>query len=788
MVSSVDRKLIRDLGLLRGQVITIALVVASGIASYVSLQGTFTSLKYSQDAYYAHYRFGDAFVHLKRAPESLRHRLESIEGVARAHTRIVEGVMVPVDTLPEPAHGTIVSLEGAGNEPLNALHLAAGRFVEPGRADEALLLQSFALEHNLTPGDRLPVVINGTMRRLRIVGIVMSPEYVFPLPVGGISADPKRFAGIWMDRDVLAPAFEMAGAFNDVTFRLQPGANETAILSEVDRILEPYGGFGMVTRAKQPSNYILEGEMSQLEAWATVVPFIFLGVAAFLLNVVLSRLVLLQRTQIAALKAVGYTDRQIGFHYVKLVSAIVLIGAILGIAAGAYLGSGLLDVYKEYFRFPELVYRLDIQVAFIGIAVSLVAAVTGALGAARRVARMPPAEAMRPPAPVSYTKSLLEKMGFHKLLSPSARMVLREIERRPLRTILSSLGIGMAIGILVVGRFQADAIEWLVETQFHHAWREDVSVQFIKPLPERARREMAHLAGVQYAEGQRMVPVRFHVGHRHRDSVIAAYEDGGHLRKVLDMRGLEVELPDGGVVISRKLAEILEVSPGDSVEVEIREGERGRKPIRVAGTIEDTFGLFGYMSIGALRRFLGEGEVISGALLEVDPPMYESLQRRLKDMPLVASVISMDMIVSQFDEQSGEWMLVMTMIMTILASTIAVGVVYNNARVSLSMRSRDLASLRVLGFTRAEISAILLGELAVQLLLAIPIGLWVGTKLAEAIMETVDPEQYRFPVVISTQTYVFAVVVALASGLVSALLVRRKLDRLDLIGVLKTRE
>lgn len=787
MVRALDRKLLRDLRALRSQVITIALVVAAGIAAWVSLRSTYVSLLSTREAYYAEQRFGDVFARLERAPRSVAADLERIEGVAAVYPRLVERVLLPVDFLAESAIADVVSIPEHGVAPMNGLHLLEGRMPEPGRSDEVVLLEQFASKHGVEPGDVLPAVLEGQLHELRVVGIAMSPEYVFATTESDLGAE-DRFAVIWMPEPAMAAAFRMEGAFSDVVVRLQPGASSEAVVEAVDRALAPYGAYRVVARRLQSSHYFLEGELSQLETFATVAPMIFLGVAAFLLNVVLARLVHLQRSEIAVLKAVGYSSWRIGLHFLELVAVMVVLGALIGIGVGAWLGDAMTSLYTEFFRFPLRAYRLPWSVAAVGVLISLGSAVIGALASVRQVVALPPAEAMRPPAPATYRATWLSRGALARLFETSGRMVLREIERRPLRLLLSSVGIAMAIAILVVGRFSGDAMEHLIELQFQTAWREDVQVNFSRPLPERAVRELEHLPGVERAEGIRFLAGRVRAGARWRDVVLQGHRPDQELRALLDSDGREVRIPEDGVMLTRKLAEILGVGAGETVVVEALEGERRAREVRVSGLVDESFGLWGHMSDDALHRMLGEERRVSTVVMRVDPLYLDELRERARDLPHVVGITRRQAIIDQFREQSGRSMTAMTVILTVFAVVIAVGVVYNNARVALSVRERDLASLRVLGFTRGEISAVLLGELAVQLLLAIPIGLWLGTRLAEGIMSTVDPERYRLEATIDPSTYAFAAVVALGAGIASALIVRRRLDRLDLIAVLKTRE
>jgi putative ABC transport system permease protein len=788
MVSALTKKLVRDLSRMRGQAITIAIVVACGIASFVTLRSAYASLLTARDAYYDAQRFGDVFVHLKRAPDPVLARIEEIPGVSMAEARLVETVMVPIEDSQQPASARLVGIQMGAEPRLDAPLLRRGRMPEPGRPDEVAVLEAFANAHGLVPGARVPVVINGTLRELRVVGIVMSPEYVFAIPAGGITEDARRFGVFWMDRAVIGPAFQLDGAFDDVVVRLQPNANERDVMERLDALLAPYGGLGAVARDHQPSNYIVENKLQQLQSYAVIAPLIFLGVAAFLVNVVLSRLVYLQRPQIATLKALGYRNAEIGLHYLELVLVIVVIGALAGIALGIWLGRGMLHLYQQYFEFPEYTFRLGIDVVATSVLVSALAESAGALATVRRVSRLAPAEAMLPEAPPTYRASLFERIGPGRWLSIAARMVLRELVRRPLRLLLSVTGISMGIAVIVSGAFIGGAMDAITGLEFEKAEREDVSVTFTQAIDADALRELSHVRGVLGAEGLRVVPVRVRNGDRFRDIALTGHPDGATLRRVFEWPGNLVPIPEDGVLLTDVLAQRLDVGIGDVVDVEVLEGRRQTRRVRVSGLAHEMFGLNAHMSMRTLHALLDETDVVTTALLTVDPRLEAAIDEDLKAMPRVATVSRRKDIIDLFERQSAQATRTTSLILTIFGAMIAVGVVYNNARVALSMRSRDLASLRVLGFTRREISAVLLGELFTYVVLSILPGLLLGKLLAVWIMGSIGAEMFRMPAVVTPGTYVFSAAVTSLAALASALVVRRQLDKLDLVAVLKARE
>lgn len=786
-MTALDRKLLRDVARMWAQGITIGLVLACGIASFVAMRGAHASIVRERDAYYAQQRFADVFAHLERAPESIAARIERVEGVARVHTRIVRPALVPIAGSLQPAVGEIVSLPSSGEAPLNAPRLRSGRLPEGERIDEVVLLEAFADAHGLRPGSSIDVVIEGTRRTLRVVGVAMSPEYVFALGPGSFINDPARFGVLWMDRTAVAPALRMEGSFNDVVIALQPAASREAVVADLRRLLAPYGVVAAHGRDRQISHHVLEGELQQLSSYALVAPAIFLAVAAFLIDIVLARTLSLQRAQIAALKALGYRDREIAFHFIELIGIVLLGGCILGIGLGDLLGRGMIALYRPYFRFPDLAFRFDVATVASAVVASVVAGLSGALLAVRRAVRIPPAEAMLPEAPAVYRRPVVEQLGLPRVVGVAGRMVVRELLRRPLRTALSCFAIALATAVIITGRFGDDAMGTLFELVFERSQRDDIEVGFTKAMPASVATELAHLPGVVTAEGRRSVAVRAHVDQRYRDVALIGHDDKPSLRSIPQWPMRPFEPPLEGVALSRKLAETLAVGVGGPIELEVLEGDRRMVRVTVSALLDDVFGLSMHASLPTLRRLLDEEGVVTSVLLVVDPRAEHELLERLAEIPRVLSVARRSEVMDKFHEQT-RYMWTTMAILTAMGATIAFGVVYNQARIALSTRSRDLASLRVLGFTRREISTVLLGELATYLVVGIPIGFAVGSVLMRLIANTADPETYRLPVEASISTFAFAGLVTTVAALLSALVVRRRIGKLDLVAVLKARE
>jgi putative ABC transport system permease protein len=507
-----------------------------------------------------------------------------------------------------------------------------------------------------------------------------------------------------------------------------------------------------------------------------------------MVNAVLARIVRLQREQIAQLKALGYSSRQIGIHYLKFVLVIGVLGTLVGGGAGRLLGAQLVDLYTLFFRFPALVFRMDYGALGIALGISLGASVLGVLGVVWQAVKLPPAEAMRPEPPADFQPSLFERIGLTSWFSPVFRMALRNIERRPWQAVFTASGLALATGLMVLPGAMSDSIDYLLTFQWNSSQRQDVAVFLTEPASGKGFHDLQHLPGVIRAEPIRRVGARLKFGHHQRKLAVTGIPRGADLNRLLDERKRPIVMPEEGMLMSAKLAEILGAAIGDEVSVEVLEGRRPMVDVPIRGLITDFAGVAAYMDIGALQRILKEGDTVNGAFLTIDHQRWDEFMREVKDTPRAAFVMVKRDQLASFRETTGKSMGILRKLYFVLAVIVAFGVVYNSARIALSERSRELATLRVVGFSLAEVRSVLVGELAVLVLLALPAGLLFGRGLALLIMSSFSTETVRLPIMINSSTYSIAAIVVLTAAVSSFTLVSRMLGKLDLVGVLKARD
>ena len=781
-----DRKLLRDLRALKSQAFAVALVMACGLAMMIMTRSLILSLSTTRDSYYSQYRFAEVFARLKRAPNSVREQLAQIPGVATVQTGIAMQVTLDVPGLDLPAVGLLNSIPERGEPVLNRVYLRTGRLpMSPSTRRELAAGEAFAEVHHLKPGDTISAVLNGTKQTFHISGIALSPEFVFEAPPGSALPDNKTYGVFWMPYKELATAFQLYGAFNNVALTLAPNASEGSVIAAVNRLLAPYGGRGAYGRSNHPSHRRVDDEIRVLQGLSIAFPLVFLSVAAFMTNSVMSRQIALQREQIAMLKACGFSNAQVGAHYFKFSFAIVTVGVVFGASGGIFLGGKLVGMYHLFFRFPQLEFLLDTRVLVAATLVSSLAAFAGVAGAVRRAVRLPPAEAMRPEAPASFRPAVLERLGVSRWFSAAFRMSLRNIERRPVRSGLTCLALALATAILIVPNSFRDGIAHVIDFQWDIVQRQTVTLTLVEPGHSRVISDFRHLPGVELAEPFRYVPVELRAGPITRRLGLQGLPAHGTLTRVIDASSRQIELPERGLVISAKLGEILHVRAGENLVVKVLEGEERELTVPVVALAEDFAGVAAYMELHALNRMLLEGDRINGAHAAVISARWPDFLQAVKNTPRLAGCVIKASIRDGFRQTTAQSIGLLQKIYMLFATIVAFGIIYNSARISLSERARELATLRVLGFTRGEVGAVLVGELVLLTLVALPLGLLMGSGFAAAIITTINTETVRLPLVLTPSNYAFAVLVVAAASALSALFAARKLADIDLVSALK---
>lgn len=786
VIPPLRRKVLRDLRRLWAQVLAIAMVLAAGVATLILGNGAYSSLFETRARYYEEYHFADVFSDVTRAPRALLAEIEEIEGVLDAEARIVKLGLLDIEGMKEPGSVLFVSLPGNGAV-LNQLYLRLGRLPEPQSVQEIVIAEGFAQAHGLGPGDALSVLMNGQERKLLITGVALSPEFIYALGPGQMMPDPRRFGIVWAPRASLEASFDLEGAFSNVVLKLAPGANPDRVIETLDRMTAPFGGAGASPRQDQISHAFLDAELKQLSAMVKVLPPIFLLVAAMLVNMTLSRLITLEREQIGLLKAIGYSSRAVAQHYIEFVLLIAVVGIVIGMAAGTWLGAGLAQMYARFFTFPYLVFTRDPQIYGVASVITVASAIGGALNAVRSVVQLPPAVAMAPAAPAAYR----QRMGWVRHLVPLRQtgvMVARHLFRWPFRTASSTLGVAMAVAILVASLWSFGSIRYMINITFFRTERHDAQVVFGSPEPQRALYAVLGMPGVMVAEPFRSVAAR--ISHRNLSKKlgIIGHPVGAQLSRVLDADLQPMPLPESGLILSEALVDALDVHLGDLVTVEVLEGARPTLTLPVSGVSLGYVGLSATMEIGALNRLMGEGALISGLNLMLDESQDAAFYAAAKAAPKTEMITVTALMLNRFQETLAENITVMITVYVTLAAIIAMGVVYNFSRISLSEQGRELASLRVLGFTNREVAGVLFGELATVVLMAQPVGWLIGYGISLAMVAAFSSDLYRVPFVMGREVFATASLIVLAAALVSAFAIRGRINTLDMIEVLKTRE
>lgn len=785
---TLDKKLLRDFKRLWAQALAISLVLACGVAILVMSFGMYRALNETRNTYYERNRFADVFASMIRAPERLLSEITAIPGVYAVEARTSANAILDIPGRDASGVGKILSLPANGLPQLNVPVLRSGDWPDPMSSTDVLVNEPFAQANGLWPGDVFFANLNGQKRALRISGTVLSPEFIYTIGPGALMPDNEGYGIIWMPKRAAAAAFDMTGAFNDVSLKLSPNTRSEEVIDQLDRLLEPYGGLGAFDRSRHGSDAFVDAEITQLRGMSLILPPIFFGISAFLVSMVMGRIVALERSEIGLLKAIGYSDLEICLHYLMLAGLVALCGIFIGWAAGLWLALAVAGQYAQFFNFPYLLFQMSYWVFAMSGLAALFATTLGAARSALAAAALAPAIAMQPPAPPRFKRSIVD-IGLTALhLSQSVTMILRSVFRWPLRSALTTLGLAFAVASIVAAFFLNDALDSIVDSAFNQSNRQDATLLFSQDVPVSALEEVRRLPGVLQAEGQQYHAAVLKNGALSKTVSIEARTPDADLSRVVNDKGRALNVPPGGILLSDRLAQLLQVQAGDLIEVAFLTGRREAFDLTVSGTVTQYFGIGAYMDLTYANQLFRQAPRISVANISIDASEDSAFQTAIKDIPKLAGTIMMNDTRRAFHDTIRENVVITNTIYITIAVLITVGVAYNGARILLSERARELASLRILGFSSGEVSFIFIGESLLLALLAQPVGWLLGAWISSAMAQGFSSDLYTIPLVLNPSIFALSSLVVLAAALASVLIVRRRLDRLDLIAVMKTRE
>jgi putative ABC transport system permease protein len=788
---ALTKKMLRSVLRNRAQILAVVAVVTCGTACYICLASLHNNLELTRDTYYAQNRFADFEIQLERAPNSTLFKLQEIPGVRQVRGRIVQDVKLDVEGVTEARMGRMVSVPDTGGNFLNSVVVVKGKFFEPGAQEEVILSEQFADANNLFVGDNLKVTADGKKHTLKIIGLGLSPEYVYIIRnIQELVPAPERFGILWVTDDFAESALNMEAESNSIIGSVESEDMLETILDTAENQLDDYGIFAKTKRENQLSNRLLSDEIKNLGVIARVIPTVFLGIAALVIMILLNRMVRNERTQIGLMKAYGYSNLSIAFHYLQFALMLSLVGCFFGFLVGQWGAQEMIKIYVQFFAFPILKSRVYPQVLAQAMLICIAFSMAGAAVAAFRASRIHPAESMRPEAPVIGHRVLLEQISMiWKRLSFTWKMIVRNVSRHKFRSSLNAFGVMISTTLLIIGFFSIDGIDYLMDFEYSRTQRQDVQVSFFLERNKEALYEAQRFDYVTHAEPLLQYPFTLTNGWRTKDVLIVGLERDARLRRLMDTNEQVVDIGEGGLVLSEKLAQMMSLNVGDSVKMKPMMGRvTTEKIIKVTKIVQQYFGASGFMNIKALSRVLDEPFAMNSVLVSTDPGKSRLMNDELDDIPLISSVTVKADTIDSMETTMNMQMKVMSFMTVLFAGVIAFSIIYNITSVSLSERERELASLRVMGFSQKEVGRILYYENILMGIVGLFLGVPLGMLVCRGLVTAFDTEMIRLPYHLNPRTFIISITCTCIFVLISNLAIRHKINTLDLVETLKERE
>ncbi len=790
---TLDKKLCRDMLQSKGMLLAIIAVIAVGTACFSGMLGTFYNLDDARISYYSRCRMADFWVNLKKVPDSVVSRLNNISGISEVRGRIVFPVIVDLANVDRPLSGEVVSMPDTPEPVVNNFVLKCGSYFSRNRDDEVIVSEKFAKARRILPGTYVHLVMNGQRKKLYVVGIAICSEYIYLTPPGSIVPDNDGYGVFWIKHRYAENMFGFHGASNSVIGLLTPRATRDPglVMDKLRRELERYGVFNVTPLSEQYSNLSLNSEMSGLKMQATIMPIIFMGVAAMILNVVMLRMAEQQRVVIGTFKALGFDNRAVMMHFLKFALIVGLIGGIAGCGLGYLIASGMIVMYKGFFSFPHLVNHPYAGLMLLGVFISVAFSVLGSFRGARKVIRLNPAEAMRPSPPAVSGRILLEHWTwFWSRMNFQHQMILRGIFRNKGRSIIGVCAAMFGGAILFLAMGMSDSFAYMLEFEYDKVLRSDFILNLRDEAGYGAVFEAARLPGISKAEAKLDVACHLINGSHSKKIAITGIMPNSRLTVPCNSAGNPVPVPETGVLINRRLADELQVSTGEKLRMVPVKGRRIAHNIPVAGIVESTFGLVAYADFYYLNKLIGQTATVTSVMMNGYPSQSErtAMFRLAKRFPKLSSLEDVNVMKKMMSKEFIDSMSFFSGVLILFAGIIFFGSILNASLISISEREREIATFRVLGYQPGEVGQIFLRENLIINLTGAVLGIPLGYLMLKGMADQYQNDMFSMPCAVAFTTWFLTPLLALGFIIAAHLVIAKVIKKLNWSDALKMRE
>ncbi|MBM3153837.1 MAG: ABC transporter permease, partial [Chloroflexi bacterium] len=679
-VPKLHLKLLRDIKSAKIQYGAVAFIIFLGITIFICGYEAYLNLDISYNSYFDRLNMGDYWISVDEIDNRAVRQLNEIPGVA-AIGRIRGDVNVDMGgETGEKVAGHVISLPSLHLPDVNLVQIESGGYFSPEFGREILVENHFADYHKIQPGDWLTLEYQGVKAKFRVMGIVVSPEYLWVTKSAqDAMPSPRTFGVFFMPESTAEQIFGMDGKSSELVLRVAPGVDRGKVLDRVKGILRRHD-IGRITskddpvkvRAREidiirgvrtaymtarkdlPSVQLLRQDLEGFAMLAFLFPLLFLTMASLSIYVLLSRLVESQRIQIGLMRAIGYSRSSILFHYMGFALVVGIAGSLTGVIAGHLLANGLTEMYVSQLNIPSMIVITHWGVIVVGILIGMGIPLVAGLLPAWSTLSIQPAEAMRPAIPASGNRIVMRTLAF--LLGPFPyvlKVPLRNIFRNVRRSLFMASGVASAVILILVSMSFVDAVDSTFDMQFNVVQKYDAFVYLQGVGAASTATYIGNLKGVKETEAVLEMPYRVRYGGNTVDTSIAGFPAGSSMYWLVGEDGRRIDVTNDGVLIPISYKERLGAEVGDTVQLEPLVGTVGETEKKLAGYVQTAVGARAFMPLREVQKLQHNLGAATGIFVKFDGLPSADLLKRMYDMPQVASVELVSDTRALIDEMMG---------------------------------------------------------------------------------------------------------------------------------------